>query len=65
METNETLLLTVKEAARQLRVSPTTLWMMEGDGRLKPVDLSKPGAKRRTLRYSVESLREFARGQQL
>jgi hypothetical protein len=57
-------LLTVEEAMRFLRVrSRNTLWTWEREGhRLAPVNIGRPGAVRRTLRYRLSDLRQLAGG---
>jgi predicted DNA-binding transcriptional regulator AlpA len=60
---NDKLLVDAKEAARLLGCGRSTLaeWERDGHGP-KPVHVGRPGAKRRTIRYSVQALCEFARG---
>jgi hypothetical protein len=59
-----TVLLSVRETMRLLRLrSPRTLreWERAGHGP-KPLSMGRPDAKRRTLRYRLEDVREFLRG---
>jgi predicted DNA-binding transcriptional regulator AlpA len=53
METDQqSLLMTAAETARELRVGRATLWAWARDGHgPQPVDVSRPGARRRTVRY--------------
>ncbi len=65
IDANDTpLLVSASRACQLLSVSRNTLTQYERSGRLVPVDITPNGAsaKKRTLRYSVESLRDFARG---
>ncbi len=58
-----TVLLTVREAMRLLRIqSPRTLraWERAGHGP-QPLSVGRPDAKRRTLRYRLEDIRDFLR----
>jgi hypothetical protein len=65
MENNEALLVDRKTAAQLLGCGRSTLaeWERDGHGP-QPVSVGRPGAKRRTLRYSLQALREFASGGQ-
>ena len=59
----DTVLLTVREAMRLLRIqSPRTMraWERAGHGP-QPLSVGRPDAKRRTLRYRLEDIREFLR----
>jgi hypothetical protein len=59
----DTVLLTVREAMRLLRIqSPRTLraWERAGHGP-QPLSMGRPDAKRRTLRYRLEDVRAFLR----
>ena len=51
-----TTLLKPGEAAELLRISRTTLAAMEQAGRLTPVDIARPGARKRLLRYRHRDL---------
>ncbi len=58
-----TSLLTPGEACKILRISRTTLATMERTGRLKPVDIGQPGARKRLLRYRFRDLLNLIGGQ--
>ena len=49
-------LLKPGEAAEMLRISRTTLANMEQTGRLTPVDIGRPGSRKRLLRYRLRDL---------
>lgn len=53
-----TLLLTVPEAAAQLRVHKDTVYALISDGRLRAVNAARPGARSKT-RITEEALREY------
>jgi hypothetical protein len=55
------LLLTSKQAAQALSVSPRTLWDLTRRGELKPLRLPGRGVAARALRYSVEDLQNWIR----
>lgn len=59
-------LLTLREAAKLLRLSERTLWLLvERPGGPPVVDLAPPGARRRTLRFRrTELLRWLAEREQ-
>lgn len=61
MDDDDTLLVTVSEAMRLLRVgSRNTLWSWEKAGHgPKPISIGHPSAKRRSLRYRMSDLRSF------
>jgi hypothetical protein len=52
------LLLTAKQAAAALAISPRTLWELTASGELQPLRLPGRG-KARTLRYAVEDLQRW------
>jgi hypothetical protein len=49
-------LLKPGEAAELLRISRNTLTGLERTGRLTPVDIASPGARKRLLRYRYRDL---------
>jgi excisionase family DNA binding protein len=50
-----TALLTVKETATELRVSPNTVYRMISDGSLRTVDIGREGrAKTRVARKEID-----------
>ena len=61
---DDTLLLTVRETMRLLRVgSRNTLWEWERRGHgPKPVSIGRPGAQHRTLRYRRTDLVDWIGG---
>jgi hypothetical protein len=63
MGNDESLLLTVEEAARLLRVGRNTLWAWERRGHgPEPIHVGSQDAKRRTLRYRRADLIDFIGG---
>jgi excisionase family DNA binding protein len=55
----ETMLLSIDEAARALRLSPWTIRAMARDGRIRTVKLSRRTSRRHGLQHSAESLLGF------
>ena len=61
---NDSLLVSVKEAMRLLRVGRNTLWAWEKLGHgPKPIHIGRPDAKRRTIRYRRDEIEALARGE--
>jgi predicted DNA-binding transcriptional regulator AlpA len=57
---NDTLLVTVKEAMRILRVGRNTLWNWDRAGYgPEPIHVGRPGARRRSLRYRRADLLDW------
>lgn len=57
------LLLTPRQAAEALAISPRTLWELTAHGELTPIRLPGRG-KARALRYAVDDLRDWIARQQ-
>jgi excisionase family DNA binding protein len=52
----KTLLLTIPEAARELRLHRDTVYQLIADGDLEAVDVARPGAKKTKLRVPYDAL---------
>lgn len=53
------LLLTVEEAAEQMRLHRATLYIRIANGELEAVDLASPGSKKPCLRVPYEAVRAY------
>ena len=56
-----TLLLTIPEAATELRLGRNTIYELIGDGLLEAIDVARPGSKRTHLRVPRESIQDYIR----
>ncbi|MEV4181686.1 helix-turn-helix domain-containing protein [Streptosporangium canum] len=52
-------LLTVPEAAEQLRLSERQVYRLIGDGELRVVDVSRPGSRRSKTRVRSDDLTDY------
>jgi excisionase family DNA binding protein len=59
MPGQKTLLLTIPEAAVELRISQPTVYAHIADGSLEAIDMARPGSKRTHLRVPLDALQRF------
>jgi excisionase family DNA binding protein len=61
LENDDTLLLTVPEAARQLRVGQNTIYRLIANGQLKAKDMRQPGARKGMTRIPRAELVRYCK----
>jgi excisionase family DNA binding protein len=57
-----TLLLTIPEAAAELRIGKVKVYELISDGELDAIDIARPGSKRTHLRVPRTSLDAYVKG---
>ncbi|MFI6793617.1 helix-turn-helix domain-containing protein [Nonomuraea sp. NPDC050383] len=54
-----TLLFTIPEAAKQLRLGPVTVYALITDGDLEAIDVARPGSTRTHLRVPLSAIQKY------